>query len=539
MIVALYARVSTVKQAEKELSIPDQLRQLREWCTRQGHGVAVEYVEPGASATDDRRPVFQQMIAEACGPGQPFEAVLVHSQSRFFRDLYGFLHYERQLTRAGVRLVSITQPTAEDAAGQMVRNMLSMFDQYSSAENSKHTLRAMQENARQGFFNGSRPPFGYRVEAVPLPGRKGCKKRLVVDAGEAELVRRVYALYLQGENGYALGLVGVARALNRQGCTCRGTRWTKGRVEAVLGNRNYVGEYTFNRKQGKTGQRKPEAEWVRGTVPPLLDRATFEAAARRRGARHPSQVPPRVVTAPSFLAGLLRCDCCGGGMTIATGKSGRYRYYRCQRAIGTGERCGSPILPAAILDQAVREALCTRVLVRDRLLGIMAGLRQRLQRGGDGTGAKLRQLRQELEANRRGTERLHQAVEAGLLPLGESLREEAHRLKARREALLLEIAALQRVELLPQRLLAPRHVEAFCQALRAKLMDETSGFGREYLRLLVQEIRVKGREVILRGGNAALAWALAGNGEGTPGAGVPSIGPTWLPGQDSNLQPSG
>lgn len=530
MIVALYARVSTVKQAEKELSIPDQLRQLREWCARQGHGVAVEYREAGASATDDRRPVFQQMIAEACGPGRPFEALLVHSQSRFFRDLYGFLHYERQLTRAGVRLVSITQPTAEDAAGQMVRNVISLFDEYQSRETGKHTLRSMQENARQGFFNGSRPPLGYRVEAVPLPGRKGCKKRLVVDAGEAELVRRVFALYLQGENGYALGLVGVARALTRQGCTYRGTQWTKGRVEAVLGNRVYVGEYTFNRKQGKTGQRKPEAEWVRLTVPAILDRATFEAAARRRAARHCSQVPPRVVSAPAFLAGLLRCGCCGGGMTVATGKGGRYRYYKCQRTISTGERCASPSLPAPALDRTIREAVCARVLVPERVLGIMAALRQRLQRGGNGTGAKLRQLRQELEANQQGIARLHQAVEAGLLPLDETLRERAHRLKARREALLLEIAGLQRVELMPQRLLTPRYVEAFCQALRAKILDEASGFGRQYLRLLVEEIRVKGRELVLRGSNAALARALAGNTEGTPGAGVPSIGPTWLPG---------
>ena len=65
MAVALYARVSTSKQAEKDLSIPDQLRQMREWCKRQGYGVGVEYIEPGASATDDRRPVFQQMIADA------------------------------------------------------------------------------------------------------------------------------------------------------------------------------------------------------------------------------------------------------------------------------------------------------------------------------------------------------------------------------------------------------------------------------------------------------------------------------------------
>ena len=34
MICALYARVSTVKQAERELSIPDQLKQMREWCRR-------------------------------------------------------------------------------------------------------------------------------------------------------------------------------------------------------------------------------------------------------------------------------------------------------------------------------------------------------------------------------------------------------------------------------------------------------------------------------------------------------------------------
>ena len=35
--VALYARVSTVKQAEKDLSIPDQLRQMRDFCSQHKH----------------------------------------------------------------------------------------------------------------------------------------------------------------------------------------------------------------------------------------------------------------------------------------------------------------------------------------------------------------------------------------------------------------------------------------------------------------------------------------------------------------------
>ena len=65
MIVALYARVSTTRQADMNLSIPDQLQQMRDWCGDNGHSVAMEYVEPGASATDDKRPVFLQMMEEA------------------------------------------------------------------------------------------------------------------------------------------------------------------------------------------------------------------------------------------------------------------------------------------------------------------------------------------------------------------------------------------------------------------------------------------------------------------------------------------
>ena len=155
MIVALYARVSTTKQAEKDLSIPDQLRQMNEWCKAKKYSVAVEYIEPGASATDDRRPIFQQMIAEACVYPPPFDAIIIHSLSRFFRESFQFTFYERQLKKSGVQVISITQQTSDDSAGEMARSIFSLFDEYQSKENSKHTLRAMKENARQGFFNGS------------------------------------------------------------------------------------------------------------------------------------------------------------------------------------------------------------------------------------------------------------------------------------------------------------------------------------------------------------------------------------------------
>ena len=238
MAVALYARVSTTKQAEKDPSIPDQLRQMREWCSANGYAVAQEYIEPGASATDDRRPVFQQMIAEATLHPSPFEAVIVHSQSRFFRDSLEFGLYERKLNKAGVKLVSITQQTSDDPSGGMMRKIFSIFDEYQSKENGKHTLRAMRENARQGYWNGSRPPFGYRTVEVDAIGNKGKrKKKLMLDPAESLQVERLFDLCLHGNGGETMGAKQIASYPNDRGQTLRGARWTRGRVHEVLSNR--------------------------------------------------------------------------------------------------------------------------------------------------------------------------------------------------------------------------------------------------------------------------------------------------------------
>ncbi len=47
---AIYVRVSTMRQAERDLSIPDQITQCRAWCDQHGHEVVEVFAEPGASA---------------------------------------------------------------------------------------------------------------------------------------------------------------------------------------------------------------------------------------------------------------------------------------------------------------------------------------------------------------------------------------------------------------------------------------------------------------------------------------------------------
>ncbi len=543
MIVALYARVSTSKQAEKDLSIPDQLGQMRAWCQASGHSVGAEYVEPGASATDDRRPVFQRMIGDVCVKPSPFDAIVVHSFSRFFRDAIDFWMYERKLKKYGVRVQSITQQTSDDPSGEMMRQMISMFDQYASKENGKHTLRAMRENARQGFFNGSRPPVGYRTVEVELPGNKGKKKQLAVEESEAVGVNRIFQWYLHGDRGRELGLYGVAARLNEQGVLIRGRQWTKGRIYEVLTNRAYIGEHYFNKyeKRGRDVRRmKPREEWVPVKVEPIVDQALFLAVKEKLESRSPEKVPPRVVNCPTLLTGLLKCGVCGAGMTLATGKGGKYRYYKCSSRILKGkDTCASENLPTELVDRLVLTSLADKVFTPSRVQAMLEGLRKRLRRSQTDHEGKLKQLTKEVENLQHRSNQLYEAVEKGLLPMDETLTARANKIQAQRQALLVEIAGIRRLKQMPVDALGEKKVQAFTAVLRERLIEKDRTFSKHYLKLLVDEIRCLDKQLVMKGSFAALAKMVGETKKGTPESGVPSFGLGWLPGQDSNLRPAG
>jgi site-specific DNA recombinase len=213
---ALYLRVSTTRQAEHDVSIPDQRKQGEAYCASRGYQLVETFVEPGASATNDRRPEFQRMIEAGTSKPAPFDVVVVHSFSRFFRDHFEMEFYVRKLAKNGVKLVSITQEMGDDPMHVMMRQIMALFDEYQSKENAKHVLRALKENARQGFWNGSLPPIGYRVVAAEQRGAK-VKKKLEIDPLHADTVRLIYRLALEGDGTSGpMGVKAIVSYLNEQ-----------------------------------------------------------------------------------------------------------------------------------------------------------------------------------------------------------------------------------------------------------------------------------------------------------------------------------
>ena len=290
-------RVSTGRQAEHDLSIPGQRSQLNSWCRAKGHNVVAEFIEAGASASDDRRPVFQQMIERACDGEDSFDLIVVHSYSRFFREAFEQEFYLRKLAKHGVKVVSITQPVGDESepVQAMMRKVIALFDEYQSKENAKHVLRSMKENARQGFWNGATAPLGYRVMEAEKRGSK-IKKRLDIDSVEAETVRLIFTLYLNGdgESG-ALGVKEIVKWLNARGHrTRKGRTFSVGGVHRLLTNTIYIGRWKFNTRTSRTRAKKPAEEVVEIAVPAIVEPHVFEQVQRQLHARSPKVAAPRL-----------------------------------------------------------------------------------------------------------------------------------------------------------------------------------------------------------------------------------------------------
>ena len=540
MHVALYARVSTTRQAENDLSIPDQLRQLNEWAKANGHLVVQEYIEPGASATDDKRPVFQKMIADAMLKPPAFESIIIHSLSRFFRDGIEFGVYERKLAKNKVKVISITQPTSDDAGGEMMRRIINLFDEHQSKEISKHVSRCMKENARQGYFNGSKPPFGYQAIVTDIAGSRGRhKKKLAINEAEAGIVRQMYDWYLHGLEGRVLGCKEIVKHLTSKGLLMRGSAWSTQKVHKLLSDSLYMGEHFTNIRDSKANTNRPPEEWIKATVPAIIDAATFERVRAKREARAPNKTPPRRVSSPTLLTGLLKCGICGHAMTLATGKSGKYRYYKCASRHNQGNHaCTSGNLPMEKLDSLVMEQLADKIFAPERLQVMMTELRKRIKSSKGGHQERINEINRQIKKVEERQQRLLDAIETGTIELDETTQRRAQQLKAGREALFIELASVRRDTSLPAvEYLKASQVDIFGKVLREKLLAKGSPLAKSYLNVLVDEIVVEDKTATIKGSYAALAETMQQIKMGTLNNQVPSFIQHWCARRESNPRP--
>ncbi len=276
-IIAIYIRLSKEddKWKEESNSITMQRVLLKKYIEENfADYEVIEFCDDGYTGTNFERPGMQEMLCRI-RDGE-IDCVIVKDFSRFARDYVELGSYLEQIFPfLGVRFISVNDGyDSRDYQGSIAdidvnfKNLL--YDLYSK-DLSEKVRSSLAIRKKKGQYVSANSPFGYEKDPED-------RHALVVAEDEAEVVRRIFSLTLDGWTS-----VQVAKLFNKEGVKTpvefkiekgrtsrqpKGERflWSSSTVCQILRNEIYVGnivqkKYVKDFVGGKN-HIKPREEWL-------------------------------------------------------------------------------------------------------------------------------------------------------------------------------------------------------------------------------------------------------------------------------------
>jgi len=231
MKAGLYARVSTDEQANRENSIPAQIRALREYCDKNNITIYKEYIDEGITGQKENRPAFQEMLSAAYNNN--IDIILVHKFDRFARKIEISRKLKTKLKEANVNVISITEPIEDSPMGFFMEGLHELMAEYYVQNLAVEVKKGMNERALKGKHMGQMP-YGYYC----------ANGNVYINEEQAQVVKKIFELYI---NGY--GQFKIAKYLNENKVpTYSGIigGWQSFQVAHILKNYKYIGKNSWN-----------------------------------------------------------------------------------------------------------------------------------------------------------------------------------------------------------------------------------------------------------------------------------------------------
>ncbi len=367
---AIYARVSTDEQVDGT-SLGTQLSRSRAYAAAHGWEIAGEYVDEGVSGARATRPALDRMMAEA-RRGR-FGVVVVAKLDRFGRSVRHLSALLGELDDLGVQFVSVAENIdGSTSVGRLQRTLLSSFAEFERDRIRERMMDGIMAVAREGYWPGGPPPFGYRTV------RDGRHSRLEVNpAEEAVILHAVECVVDKRMSAHE-----TADELNALSLLPRRSpRWTQQSLRYQLGSADGLsGRWTYKRPT-RTG--KP----ARDSEPRYQDPVVIQIPAILTPERHEAlkQALEATSTGPgatqkknTYLLSRRITSPCGHPMYGHT-NGFRKATYKCAQSwawVPLNERCRCPTVPGAVIERDVWSEIAG-ILTNPELL--MRGAREALQ----------------------------------------------------------------------------------------------------------------------------------------------------------------
>lgn len=305
-------------------SLEAQKERLRSEAKHRGMKIVGEYSDEGKSGKNvSGRPEFKRMMQDIKSGKDDVQVVLVFKLSRFGRNAADTLNSLQFMEDYGVNLLCVEDGIdSAGAAGKLIISVLASVAEIERSNISEQTMAGRQQKARDGKWNGGFAPYGYQL--VNKEGEKA--KVLVVNEEEAELVRLIYKLYLQG-----MGLSRVAKWLNDNGYTKKIRQngsvslISSAFVKGVLDNPVYGGFIAYGRRKNEkidgtrdeyhvVKQDKDSYKLYEGQHDAIIDRETWFRVQAKRELNAFKREKTHSKEHEHMVSALLKCPVCGASM---------------------------------------------------------------------------------------------------------------------------------------------------------------------------------------------------------------------------------
>ena len=308
MKAAIYTRVSTDMQAEVEFnSCEAQELKIRSFIKSQDNiEVYKVYSDQGYTGANIDRPALQEMLQDL--KENKINMVISYKIDRLTRSPKDFYQLIEVFEAHNASFLSVTERfDTSTPSGRLLRNIMLTFGQFERELTSERTRDKLLERAKKGFCNGGNGPFGYKRE----------NKRLVIVSEEANIVRKMFNLYLKSASLFEVYKeFKKNRIFNRNG-----QPFGKTVIGYILRNILYTGKVKHNNNLYDGLHEAIISEKLFNEVQDLHKERPKESFSFNY----------------SLLSGLVRCKECGSIMSsaftnkIRNNRRRRYFYYRCTK----------------------------------------------------------------------------------------------------------------------------------------------------------------------------------------------------------------
>ncbi|WP_395815342.1 recombinase family protein [Clostridium sp. C45] len=340
--VVYYGRVSTEHEAQLA-ALENQLQWYDDQTSRHTNwNVLQKYIDEGITGTQaKKRPAFLKMLEDA--RAGKFDLIVTREVCRFARNTVDTLVTTRELKNLGIEVYFVEDNIwTMDGDGELRLTIMATLAQEESRKVSERVRAGQKISRDKGVLYGNGNIIGYdRVGGT-----------YVINEEQAETVRMIYDLYLQGN-----GLTKVAKEISRRGRKDGhgNVSWTSSKISRILRNATYMGykcylkSFSNNYLEQKRINNLDESSYlyVKGDFEPIISEEVWEKCNEIRKTRttklkvnNEERVYGKKATEDVWLR-KLRCSC---GSTFRknkwrTNKRGDEVFgYQCYNQVNNGSK---------------------------------------------------------------------------------------------------------------------------------------------------------------------------------------------------------